>query len=293
QAVLAERNPHMMTASIHTRMLTRTRLIAAAFVVAAAVVLLLGLPYRSDRVVVFEPVSRLHSPLRRLLVKRGNEVTDPDVLYPASLFATFDEGCSATIVGADSLLTSGHCARIVAAAGMAIQLTINGATSNATCTESDVADLALCKLDPDVSGIVFDVIERDATKAVAGNAILLTGWADPPSSNPLVRFFRRLLRRLGIGSAFKTGSGTITATTDTLTVDGNVVSGVQVVLEPGDSGGAGYATPGATRTIIGVNRCGGPGCGYGATAGTSVLVNVTNDTVAAWIERWANGPPAK
>src|SRR5262249_58543126 len=93
-------------------MATRRRLIVAAVLVGAMIAL--GLPFGSEQRIIFEPVSRLRPPLKRLVLflHLGREVTDPASEYPASLFANFATGCSATLVGADSLLTAAHCVDI-------------------------------------------------------------------------------------------------------------------------------------------------------------------------------------
>jgi hypothetical protein len=262
-------------------MLTRVRLIAVALVGA---VILLGLPFGHERTIVFERVSELRSPLLKLFVAFGGKVSDPASDYPASLFAEFATGCSATLVGADSLLTAAHCAKW----SPQVKLRINGADIDAYCTASESADIALCQLETYADGMLFDVIERDAAMAAKDRTIRLTGWAGSPANNVFAGWLRRFLRRLGFGKVFWQGTGTIAASTALLTVTGNVVNGAPVVLKPGDSGGAGYAEQGSRRTIIGVNNCGGPFCGNGADTATSGLTNLTDSSVAQWIQEWAD-----
>ncbi|SRR5579871_1199780 len=251
---------------------------------ALAALVFLGLPAPAQRTVVFERVSTLPSPLLKMFVHLGVEVPDPSVEYPASFFSTFDTGCSATLVGADSVLTAQHCAKYDAHP----TLRIDGTDVQSTCTPSQFADIALCQLSTKLSGIVFDVIERDPATAAVGRTVRLTGWADPPPPNFLAAWLRRLRRRLGFGSPFKVGDGTVQQSGLTLMVLGATTNGDAVVLEPGDSGGAAYAQQGSKRTIVGVNMCGRQYCGNAATPATSELTNVTNQSVAEWIAKWAH-----
>ncbi len=260
------------------------RLLWIAAILLVCLVVILAVRVR-PKPFLFERVARATA-LSRMLSSFNEEIANRAANYPASLYATFDVGCSATIVGPNAVLTAGHCADW----SQNITIEFNGDNFDAHCIPAtSPLDIAMCRLDNPVDGILFDVIEQNQMPAATGQTIVLTGWADPPATNPFQQLLQTLRRSFGFPPPFRTGTGTIKSSSTTLVVEGNAdPSGQVMVILPGDSGGAGYAVQGAHRTIIGVNVCGGSLCVTGATAATSVLTNVTDPTVFAWIKTWAD-----
>ncbi|HEV3061503.1 MAG TPA: trypsin-like serine protease [Vicinamibacterales bacterium] len=258
-------------------------------IAAIAIVAALGLPSPRPPRLLFRPVTDIHASTVKTFLQYGHKVPHPERNFPASLSATFDVPCSATLVGADSLMTSGHCVTVAAEGQWDIAVEVDGNQVDVLCTSSPVADIALCQLMHVLNGIEFDVVSRDAALAGVGRSVLLTGWGETAPSSLITRWFARLKRRVGFGPTFREGTGTIEGSSDTMQVLGNWGNGGRVVGEPGDSGGAAYAFDGRRRVVIGVNQCGGSYCAAGATDSTTVLTSVTYQTISGWIKGWADG----
>ena len=259
------------------------RLLKACLILLVCLGVLLVFLLRPAKAVVFRQLAEATT-LQKLIALVNADFANRAADFPASLFATFDTGCSATLVGPNAILTAGHCASW----SENITLSIKGDNTEAHCiaAPSTTGDLAMCLLDTPVENIVFDVIERDPALAGAMQQILLTGWAEPPPTNWFEHFLQALRHALGLPPPFRTGTGTIQSSASTLVVQGNPNSlGEVMVVLPGDSGGAGYAVRGTKRTIIGVNVCGGRSC-TGGNDSTSQLTNLTDATVSAWIQLW-------
>jgi hypothetical protein len=262
---------------------------------------LAGLPWSwSDRF-VFRPHVELKPGRVQQFIKPwigyGHVVANPAVDYPASLAAdTRETECSATLVGPDALLTSGHCVSIASTSGETILVKTQEGEICVDCAmlgDLFENDLAMCKLTKPIASRPFDTIARDPALVAKGSAVKLTGWAGSKHRSAIAKWWRRALRRLGFGFVFRTGKGTVTSQEPLLWIDGEITNGGEAVVENGDSGGAAYVENGGSRLVIGVNQCGGRFCGYGAVDDTSRLVNLTSPHAAQWIERWANRTGAK
>jgi hypothetical protein len=258
-------------------------------IAAIAIVAALGLPSPRAPRLLFRPVTDIHVSTVKTFLQYGHKVPHPERDFPASFSATFDVPCSATLVGADSVLTSGHCVATAAEAGWDIAIEVEGSQVDILCTSSPVADIALCQLMHAINGIAFDVVARDAALAGVGRSVLLTGWGETAPSSSIARWFQRLKLRVGFGPTFTEGTGTVEWSGDTMQVLGNWGNGGRVVVEAGDSGGAAYALDGRRRVVIGVNKCGGAYCAAGSTPSTTVLTSVTYQTISGWIQAWADG----
>jgi hypothetical protein len=249
--------------------------------------------------IVFRHVSAIKTPSSlKTLLKYGHGVPDPKN-YPASFASTFDVGveCSATLVGADSILTAGHCVDMASSGHYDIFIEFDGKQLRVNCDRPKKVqgkvqdDIGLCKVAQPVDGILFDVIGTDEALAVRGHAVQLTGWAEPadPSGSAQSPSYSSSSWLKGGGPEFQEGTGRIVATGRVLSVLGDWANGGRVVIEEGDSGGAGYVFVDTHRIIVGVNVCGGQYCfGGHSTDGTSKLTNVTDENVLAWIKCWVD-----
>jgi hypothetical protein len=254
-------------------------------------------PNTSPKKILFRPVSAIKTPSSLKTYLKFGHGADPKN-YPASFASTFDVGveCSATLVGADSILTAGHCVDMASQGQYDIFIEFDGKQLAVACDSPKEVpgtvrdDIGLCKLEHVVDGILFDVLGSDEALAARGRAVQLTGWAEPadPSGSAKSPSYSSSNWLKGGGPEFQEGTGRIVATGRVLSVLGDWANGGRVVIEEGDSGGAGYVFDNTRRIIVGVNVCGGQYCfGRHSTDGTSKLTNVTNKDVSEWIKGWA------
>jgi hypothetical protein len=222
--------------------------------------------------------------------KEANQARD----YPASFASNFHTPCSGTLIGRDTVLTSAHCVGL--GEGVPVSLTISGKNIKGHCRAHPdyqsynlFHDVALCKLTTPAPGSGFEYIatKKDIALVDVGKMVRLTGWADFDPPDPLARWWRRLRRCLGFGSAFKIGAAIVQRRETVLFVEGVSMYGGPAVAEIRDSGGAAYVGKDPHRTIVGLNACGGDGC-YGAQGNPkiTVLANLTEETTADFITDW-------
>lgn len=241
-----------------------------------------------DEGLVFRSVAMPPSPGKRLIQVAFGEAVNQAIDYPASLAAEFQAliQCSGTLVGPDTILTAEHCLRRAAEHRLPITVHIRENAVRATCSAWQSIDIALCKLETPVSGIAFDVIAADPDLTAEGTAVLLTGWtnASPPI---LTWILLRMKHVLGFPGTFKVGRARIVEGGAELRIEGDRSAGGAVALEGGDSGGAAYVGDVKRRFIVGVNKCGGPGCAEGGGAGTSTVASVVFPAHARIVRDWA------
>jgi hypothetical protein len=283
----------------------RYRNILFVFIALFAVLLLsaivVGLPWSWGGPFVFRPhVEFEPSKAQQYIgpwIGYGNVVANPAQDYPASLAGNFGETkCSATLVGPDALLTSGHCVSVASTAGRTILVKTQDGEICAICAKLGDQlenDLAMCKLTKPIAARPFDTIARDPALVAEGRAVKLTGWAGSKYRSAILAWWHRLLRRLAFVYVFRTGNGTVEKQEPLLWIDGEFTNGGEAVVESGDSGGAAYVENGSSRLVIGVNQCGGKFCGENAREDTSRLVNLTSPHAADWIAGWAEKTKAK
>jgi Trypsin len=275
-------------------MSTRNRILAilaTAVLVALAVFLLLP---GEGGAMLFRPISSAHRGGGGFSsFVRNGIFADPARDFPAALAADRQPFCSATLVGANSMLTAQHCVSLAAQTGGAIAVEVGDRKLTAICgAPSRDVDVALCKLSESIETITFDPIARQVP--AVNDTVTLTGWAETVTLFSPSTWLHRLAMRFNVFHLFRYGQGRVEAVGLVLNVQGEMTAGGPVVVEEGDSGGAAYIGTGQFRRIVGVNVCGGSRC-LGVdrpNEGTTTLTNLTSEGVARWIGDWANGQKA-
>ena len=262
----------------------RRSLIAAALAM-LCLLIWAGWPPPRDKM-VFRPVSEAPK-LFRFLIGGGTTV-NAALEYPAAFYAEYDQPCSGTLIGRNTILISAHC---LFESG---QTTVDGpwGETAANCRRhpkyqnTSEYDVALCKTEKAVQKQGFEQIVRPPFQIGTDAPLLVTGWGESAKTN-LGRWLARIRFRLGLGGYFKVGRASGNAQGPLIVATGGAGQNGQVVgLEHGDSGGATYHGPTATRRIVGVNSCGGKGCGESGN-NPIVLANLADQLTADFIEAFA------
>ena len=211
----------------------------------------------------------------------GREARTAD--WPASFYsATVGARCSATLIGPQTLLLAAHC--VGDKQDVAIDFrdkVITGKCTHASDFRSGTgdrsADYALCKLADEISGIQFERLNRDPTKIILQDKLLLTGYGctklPPPGGGPPTG---------GNDGKFRIGKAKIVSLPGTEAGDINTVKTKdQVVVCLGDSGGGSYIElPAHRRILVSVTSR------VTYTDRVSYLSSVTTTAALAFFEKW-------
>lgn len=210
-------------------------------------------------------------------LRGGARIEDP-TLYPASVYSKLgSQFCTATVVGPNTLLTAGHCARTGTVANFKLQ----GQARTATCTREShypgdpKADYALCLVDGlPVTGVPFERVNTDPTRLKLGDQLRLTGFgctsADGTGGNDGVYM---------VGDNDKIVTLPSAANNDIVTSGGSA-------LCFGDSGGPAFFVSGAKRWVVSVNSRAGA---LGETLNDRSYLESTSAPLAvAFLTGWAH-----
>lgn len=225
---------------------------------------------------------------------RGARAALPASNWRASLYPkTGVSLCTATLVGAETVLTAAHC--IAHEGTISFSLRINNITTDytATCEQASAyhtpppgqtrrdrsADYALCKVKPAVKNVAFDAVNTHP-KLLEGEAeLLLSGFGCLNSDGTE-----------GNDEVFRIGEADIASLPPK---DGNIiVARGKAALCFGDSGGAAYLVgAGDQRIVVGVNAA--ADANGASLSETSRVASTSSPAAVAFFKAWAerNGQP--
>jgi hypothetical protein len=213
----------------------------------------------------------------------GGQRQDP-TNWPATLkyYLKGEFACTSTVVGARVVITAAHCVEEDAITEVTMA---NGDRFKLSCSvhpkyEPDVlqADVALCLSDKEFpQDQAFENLDLRTTHVRMKTKLFLLGYG-----------CRSVITLAGAGGQLYGGTATIVRLTDRsddhIRTQGTKDNKDDVVICPGDSGGAAYVTNGPTalgpRSIVGLNS------GYIAQTRTSAITSFTG-IVAEFIRDWS------
>ncbi len=201
--------------------------------------------------------------------------------FPASISAQFPlqngyGSCTATIVGPQVLLIASHCVRDNPSGSF----TVGANKYKIACNMSDLYsqgtdhDIALCKIDHPVTGVVFENLNLDSSLVKVGDVLQLTGYGCINSN------------RNGSGSGgndgiYRVGEAMVKSLPSSFSYDYETL-GASALCQ-GDSGGPSFKYLDAAkkfRVVVSANS-------KGNIVDTSYLASTSSEASVAFIKSWA------
>lgn len=138
--------------------------------------------------VVMKPISGLNQEGVGPKLSGGRPARSRD--WPASFYSDADGSrCTATLVGPRALILAAHCV----GDQQMVTIEVRGTPISGLCTHAEEyatdasADYALCYMHGEITGIVFETINRDPQRIKKGATLLLSGFGctqPPPQGDP-------------------------------------------------------------------------------------------------------------